>query len=301
MMPTLEHMGRVGAWSGQLAGLPHAQVRRAAAHIEDLGLGALWYGEAFGREAMALGSLILESTEHLIVASGIANIYGRDATAMVNGARSLAESSNDRFVLGIGISHEPLVNRRGHEYSSPYKELNGYLDAMADVETAGPDPAEPIPVLVGALGPRMSLLAAERTQGVHPYFTPVSHTAATRELIGRGTFLAPEQMVIVTNDIAVARARAVRTARTYTRMANYRRMLRSQGLGDDDMDNFSEAFFEAIFAWGDAEACAARVAEHLAAGADHVCVQVLGADDGTFPHAEWELLGPALAELAGTR
>jgi probable F420-dependent oxidoreductase len=299
-MSTLERMGKVGAWTGQLAALPHAQVRRAAAHIEDLGMQALWYGEAFGREAMALGSLILESTESLVAASGIANIYARDATAMVNGARSLAESSNDRFVLGIGISHAPLVNRRGHDYISPYTELAGYLDAMAAAVTAGPDPAEPVPVVVGALGPTMSRLAADRTQGVHPYFTPVSHTEQTRRLIGPDSFLAPEQMVIVTDDIAVARARAVRTARRYTRMDNYRRMLRSQGLDDDDMDNFSEAFFEAIFAWGTPDACAARVAEHLAAGADHVCVQVLGADDSTFPHGDWQLLGPALTELAAT-
>lgn len=296
MMPTLEKMGRVGAWTGQFAALPHGEVRRAIAHIEQLGMPALWYGEAFGREVMALGSLLLESSSRLVVASGIANIYGRDATAMVNGARSLAEASDDRFVLGIGVSHAPLVERRGHEYSTTYRDLEEYLAAMEEVVTGGPDPASPVPVVVGALGPRMSQLAAAKTQGVHPYFTPVSHTARTRKLIG-SSFLAPEQMVILTDDRAAARAIAEQTARLYLRMDNYRRMLKSQGLSDADLDEFSDAVFEAVFAWGTPEACVARVAEHLDAGADHVCVQVLSGDPATFPHQDWASLAPVLLDL----
>ncbi|MCP3974345.1 MAG: TIGR03620 family F420-dependent LLM class oxidoreductase [bacterium] len=297
MMPTLERMGRIGAWTGQFASLAHGDVRHAAAHLESLGIPALWYGEAFGREVMALGSLLLESTSSLVVASGIANIYGRDATAMVNGARSLAEASGDRFVLGIGVSHRPMVQHRGHEYTTTYRDLSMYLEAMAAVTKGGPEPAEPVPVVVGALGPQMSRLAAARAQGVHPYFTPVSHTAQTRLLIG-DSFLAPEQMVILTEDRTEARSIAAETARIYLRMANYRRMLNSQGLSEDDLDNFSDAMFDAVFAWGTPEKCVARAAEHLAAGADHVCVQVLTADKDSFANDEWTRLAPALLELA---
>lgn len=297
-MTVLERMGRVGAWTGQFAALPHGEVREATSHIESIGMRGLWYGEAFGREAMSLGSLLLESSDELVVASGIANIFGRDATAMVNGARSLAEASGDRFVLGIGVSHAPLVNRRGETYEAPYRVLDDYLTAMDEVLTAGPEPGEPVPVVVGALGPQMSGLSARRTDGVHPYFTPVTHTAETRSIIG-DAFLAPEQMVILTNDRAKARAIAASTAEGYLRMTNYRRMLADQGLDDEELDGFGDGLFERVFAWGDAEACVSRVAEHLDAGADHVCVQVLDADTSRFPMAGWAELAPALRELEG--
>lgn len=296
MMPTLQRMGRVGAWTGRFATTPHSEVRAAVAHLEELEVPALWYGEAFGREVMALGSLLLESSTRLVVASGIASIFARDATAMVNGARSLAEASGNRFVLGIGVSHAPMVSRRGEAYVDPYGSLDEYLTAMEAVNTAGPDPSEPLPVVVGALGPKMSTLAARRTQGVHPYFTPVGHTRRTREIVG-DAFLAPEQMVILTTDEAEARAIAGAAAQPYLRMVNYRRMLVGQGFAEDEIDGFSDRLFDAIFGWGDAAACVARVAEHLDAGADHVGVQILGSDLTRFAGDEWTRLAPALAEL----
>ncbi len=167
---------------------------------------------------------------------------------------------------------------------------------MSDVPSIGPDPNESIPVVVGALGPQMCKLSARRTDGVHPYFTPVTHTAETRTLIGEA-FLAPEQMVILSNDRSEARGIAEAMAGRYTRSTNYRRMLNSQGLSDEELDEFSDALFERIFVWGDPEACTARVAEHLDAGADHVCVQVLTADMSRFPIEEWTALTPALREL----
>lgn len=294
-MGVLEGMGRVGVWTAAFAALDHRSVRLAVRHLESVGMRALWYGEATGREVFALGSLLLESTEDLIVASGIANIYARDATAMVNGARSLAEASDDRFVLGVGLSHAPMVQRRGQAYGRPYDTLVDYLDAMASAPTAGPDPTEPVPVVVGALGPRMSQLAASRTQGIHPYFTPVGHTAETRALVGADTFLAPEQMVILTADRAEARELAASTAQIYLRMENYRQMLRSQGFDDEALDHFSDAVFDAVFAWGDVDRCVARVGAHLDAGADHVAVQLLSSE--AFPADGWSQLGPALAEL----
>ena len=297
MMPALERMGRVGVWTSVFAALDHRSVRDGAAHLESLGLRSLWYGEAMGREAFALGSLLLESTRETIVASGIANIYARDATAMVNGARSLAESSGNRFVLGIGVSHAPLVERRGQAYERPYAALVDYLDAMASVTKGGPDPSEPVPVVVGSLGPRMCQLATDRTQGIHPYFTPVAHTAEIRALVGPDTFLVPEQMVILTDNEDEARAIAAANAQRYLAMPNYRRMLNSQGLSDGDLDSFSDAVFEAVFAWGDADACATRVAAHLDAGADHVCVQLLGPDASVLPAEGWSRLAPALLEL----
>ena len=154
-----------------MANLPAPELRRAVADIEAMGFGTIWIGEAIGREALAAAALILSATQRATAATGIANIYVRDATAMMNGARTLAEAWPNRFVLGIGVSHVPLVSERGHQYDKPVPTMRAYLDAMEEAPfrlKSAPTP----PIMLAALGPKMMALARERTAGAHPYFVP---------------------------------------------------------------------------------------------------------------------------------
>ena len=227
-----------------------------------------------------------------MVATGIANIYARDPMAMANGARALAEAYPGRFVLGIGVSHAPSVATRGGSYGKPIESMTAYLDAMAAAAYAAPSPAEPAPLLLAALGPRMLELAAERTDGAHPYFVPVEHTVMARERLGPGAFLAVEQTAVIDTDPTRARDLARGFARRYLALPNYANNLRRLGWSDDDLSgDGSDRLIDAVVAQGSTENVAARVQAHLDAGADHVCVQLRSADPGdTCVDAYRELL-----------
>ena len=277
-----ERIGRVGVWSGLLGSSSAADERAAAAEIERLGFGAIWYSETpTGKEALVHGGILLGATERVLVASGIANIYARDAIATANGAAALAEAHDGRFVLGLGVSHAPAVQRRGHEYGRPVATMREYLDAMASAEPSFPPPPEPAPIVLAALRRRMLELAAERTAGAHPYLTPPEHTERARAILGPDPLLAPEQMVLLETDPARAREIARRTVSYYLDLPNYAANLRELGFGDDDLaGGGSDRLIDAVVAWGDEAAIAARVRDHLDAGADHVCVQPLDATLG---------------------
>jgi len=161
--------GRIGVFAGPLAGQPASVQRDTAREIERLGYGTLWYGEALAREAFAQGAIYLAATERLIVASGIANIWARDAAAMANGGRALAEAWPGRFIMGLGVSHAPLVRVRGHSYDKPYSAMIEYLVALEAAPWRGPEAGLP-PIVLAALGPKMVGLAGERTAGAYPYF-----------------------------------------------------------------------------------------------------------------------------------
>ena len=271
-------MGRIGVWTSLLNDL-HADAERDFARaIERLGFHALWFNEGpASREALSHSALLLAWTERLVVAPGIANIWARDVFAAVNGARLLADASSGRFVLGLGVSHAPAVAARGASYTNPYQHMVDYLDGMANV--AFPDQAEPAPVVLAALGPRMLRLAAERTAGAHPYFVPVEHTRRARQVLGQAPLLAVEQAVVLETDAARARDVARRHTARYLRLPNYVNNLRRLGFGDTDLHEAgSDALVDAVVAWGDEQTVAARVRAHLDAGADHVCIQALTAE-----------------------
>ena len=269
-------MGRVGIWLGVAALHPAELMRREAALIEELGFGAIWYGEAVAREAFALGAILLGATRQITVASGIANIWVRDAAAMTNGARALAEAWPDRFVLGIGVSHPPLVNRRGHRYEQPLTAMREYLDAMERAPYTAPAPAEPAPVVLAALGPKMLELARERSAGAHPYFVTVEHTKRAREILRKEKFLAPEQAVVLAPDRQSARPVGDRYMKTYLALDNYRNNLLRLGWPETDLKApGSDALFDALVGYGPIDRIRKRVEEHLAAGADHVAVSIL--------------------------
>jgi probable F420-dependent oxidoreductase len=291
-------IGRVGIWTFSLELQPSARAQEAAAEIESLGYGALWIPEAMGREALTHAGLLLAGTRRLPVATGIANIWARDAMAMAAAEKTLDEAYPGRFLLGLGVSHAPLVQAmRGHTYEKPLSFMRSYLDAMDAAPFLAAPPSLPPERVIGALAPKMLALAAERTAGAHPYFVPPEHTARARKIMGAGALLAPEQALVLETDADKARAIARAHMSIYLGLPNYLRNLHSLGFGDDDIrDGGSDRLVDAIVAWGDVDALRARVRAHHAAGADHVCVQVLPADPRALPLSEWRELAPALLE-----
>src|SRR5437588_7958841 len=151
------HPGRIGVFAGALSGLPAAVQREVAAEMERLGYGTLWYGESIGRETFVQAAIFLAATSRLVVASGIANIWARDPMAMAAGGRSLVEAWPGRFILGLGVSHAPMVARRGHRYDRPVSAMREYLERMREAAWRGPDVGLP-PIVLAALGPRMVAL-----------------------------------------------------------------------------------------------------------------------------------------------
>lgn len=291
-------LGRIGLWSFGFELQPAAKAQEAAARLEELGWPTLWIPEALGREAFTHAALLLGGTRRLIVASGIANIWARDAMAMANAQRTLVEAFPERFLLGIGVSHAPLVSGvRGHEYAKPLTYMRRYLDAMERAPYLAAPPAAPLRRVIGALHPKMLRLAAERTMGAHPYFVPPEHTARAREIMGPDALLAPEQAVLLETDASRARAIAREHMQTYLGLPNYVTNLLSLGFSEDDVGGGgSDRLVDAIVAWGDLDAVRARVRAHHDAGANHVCLQVLTADPRTLPVREWEDLAAALLD-----
>jgi probable F420-dependent oxidoreductase len=296
-----ERIGRVGVWLGAaLSRAGAAEERAAAAEIEELGYGALWLGAGgAGKDELAHAAVLLAATERLVIATGIANIWAREAFSTAGGAHLLADAYPGRFVLGLGVSHAPQVTARGIDYRRPYQAMVSYLDRMDAATYPGPPPADPAPRVLAALRPRMLELSRDRAGGAHPYFTPVEHTARAREVLGPGPLLAPEVAVVLDTDRDSARATARRfMAEPYLRLPNYLNNLRALGYTDDDFrDGGSDRLVDALVGWGDVDAVRARVTEHLAAGADHVAVQPIGGNlSGAL--AALRELAPALVRSA---
>jgi probable F420-dependent oxidoreductase len=286
-----ERLGRVGVWSGPVVRRPAAEAREVVAEIEELGFRALWYPE--GPEAFSQGGILLAASRKLVLCTGIAHIYARDPQAMANGAAALSEAYPGRFVLGLGVSHRPAVEGRGHDYARPVPAMRAYLDAMDATRIAAPSPAEPTPRVLAALGPLMLRLAAERTQGVHPYFVPPEHTAYAREILGPEPLICVEQTIVLETDEAEGRRLAREFVTPYLGLENYRNNLIRIGIPEDEVD--SDAVADRVVARGSVEDAAARVRAHLEAGADHVCVQVAPSREPGL--AQLRELAPALLEL----
>jgi probable F420-dependent oxidoreductase len=290
--------GRLGVFAGALAGQPAAVQREVVAEIERLGYGTLWYGEAMGREAFSEGAIFLAATAQLVVASGIANIWARDATAMVAGGWALAEAWPGRFILGIGVSHAPMVARRGHSYERPVASMREYLDAMDEVTWRGPEVVTP-PVVLAALGPRMTALAGERAAGTYPYFSTDDHVREQRVQLGSEPFIASDLPVVLASDRAAARAIGNRHLAVYLRTANYvNNLLRLGWLAEDLEAPGSERLFDAIVAWGQLGAIEVRVRARFEAGADQVALNLITSDPGVPYLDELRTLAPLVKALA---
>jgi probable F420-dependent oxidoreductase len=289
-------LGTFGVWTFQLDVLAAARAQETVAELEELGYGAVWYGEAVGREALTKAGLLLAGTKRIVIATGIANIYGRDPITMAAAQKTLFEAYPNRFLLGLGVSHVPLVeNVRGHRYDKPVPTMRAYLDAMDQAPyQAVPPPSKP-PRVLAALGPKMLQLSAERANGAHPYNTTPKHTADARALLGSGPYLCPEQAVILETDSAKARTIARKFLAIYLTLPNYTNNWLRLGFQESDFSNGgSDKLIDAVIAWGDLKSVLNRIREHHSAGADHVCIQVLTDDPKTFPIREYRELSSAI-------
>jgi probable F420-dependent oxidoreductase len=288
-------LGKLGVWVS-MDGMTAAAAAAFAKRIEAWGYAALWIPESRGRNALVHSSWLLANTQRLIVATGIANIYARDPMAMANGQRGLAEQSDGRFLLGIGVSHRPMVQLRGRAYGKPVETMRAYLEAMGEAPYQAPPPREKPLTIVAALGPRMMKLSAELADGAHPYNTTVEHTAEARAILGAGKLLCPEVWVLLETDRAKAHEAAHQALSRYLQLDNYVNSWRRQNFGDSDLaGGGSDRFLDAMVAWGDEGAIGTRIQQYWEAGADHVCIQPITPQGSPQPVDErvLELLAPA--------
>jgi probable F420-dependent oxidoreductase len=294
--PAPARLGPYGLWTFALDRQPWNRAAEAAAEIEAMGWRAIWVPEATNRNAFVNATLLLGATENIAIGTGIAPIHNRDAMASANGQRTLDEAFPNRFVLGLGVSHQWLVEdvRHGH-YPKPLTAMRTYLEQMDAAPFSAFAPTAPSRRVIAALGPKMLALAAEHADGAHPYLTQPEHTAMARQILGPDKLLAPDQKVVLETDPAEARRVARMHLAGYLAQPNYRNSFVRQGFAVDDLDEGgSDRLIDSIVAWGTVEQVTARVRAHTAAGADHVAVQLLPADMGALPLAEYRRLAEAL-------
>lgn len=295
---TTQNLGRIGLWTAAFDFQPMAKAQEAIAQVEEMGFSTVWVPEAVLREPFASTSLLLSATKKMVLATGIASLHARTAQTMNAGWRTVSEAFPDRFLLGIGVSHAPMVMgvHKG-AYDKPYTTMVNYLDAMDNGVFLSPQPSTPPQRVLAALGPKMLKLSAERAAGAHPYFVPVEHTPYAREIMGPDALLAPEQAVVFEADPTKARAIARQHMTTYTRLPNYTNNLKRFGFTEEEIVNQDDRLVDAIVAWGTTDAIVSRIKQHLDSGANHVCVQVLGENPTALPMNEWQELADATSSL----
>ena len=280
----------VGIWSSQLRYSDPSESDDAAAELDELGFTALWIPDVGGPVLEAVGRL-LGATKKTVIATGILNLWMHSAADVAESYAALTDEHGDRFLLGIGVSHAPLIDAgQPGRYRKPLAATTSFLDGL----DSAPRPVPSEGRVLAALGPKMLELSARRARGAHPYLVTPEHTAAARATLGEGPLLLPEQTVILTDSADEAHSIGTDWLRAYLALPNYANNLLRSGFSEDDLAQVSDRLFDAIIAWGDEDAIMRRVAEHHAAGADHVCVQVLLADPTAFPREQWRRIAAAV-------
>ena len=295
-------LGRVGIWTSALDLQPMSKAKEAVIELEELGFRCIWVPEAVLREPFASCGVLLEATKKITMATGIASMYARSAATMNAGWKTLTESFGNRFLLGIGASHEHLVEKlHKTSYDKPYSAMVEYLTAMDNALFFGAAPTVAPRRVLAALGPKMLKLSAEMGIGAHPYFVPVEHTSFARQILGPDALLAPEVAVVFDTIPQTARETARKFMLTYNRLPNYANNLLRLGWKQEDIagpDKMpSDKMVDAIVAWGTLETITDRIKAHLDAGASHVSVQVLVADQTVLPMSQWRELATVLANF----
>ena len=289
----IDYPARIGVWWASDS-WPMSAAQDVAREIEALGFGSLFIPEVGLKDCLVESAAFLAATERLVVGTGIANIHARIAGTTEGGGRTLNALYPGRFVLGLGVSHGPLVeNMLGGTYDKPLATMRGYLDRMAALP-AMIEPGSDRPVrLLAALGPKMIALSGTHADGAHPYLVTPAQTAVTREILGPQKWIVSEQAVVIGGDAAEQMTRAHLHLQIYSGLPNYRNSWLRQGFDESDLvPGGSDRLAAGIVGMGSVEHAAATVTAHLDAGADHVVVQVLG--DG---NPSWDPR-PALRELA---
>jgi probable F420-dependent oxidoreductase len=287
----VSRLGAVGVWAAHLRSRDPGRIRDVATTIEDLGYEVAWVPGGSGGDLLAHVDTALGATGRITVATGILNIWAHDAGEVAAWHAGVRGRHPDRMLLGLGAGHAEHVEN----YRRPLSAMRSYLDAL----DAAPDAVPADERLLAALGPRMLALAAERACGAHPYLVDPGHTLTARAALGPGPLLAPELKVVLDDDPARARAVARAHLASYLELPNYTSNLRRVGYTDDDLaDGGSDRLVDGVVAHGDVAAIVRRAREHVDAGADHICIQVLTADRREVPAEAWRALAPALrAEL----
>ncbi|OMC56708.1 LLM class F420-dependent oxidoreductase [Mycobacterium sp. IS-836] len=282
----------VGIWSSQLRYGDPAESADAAAELDELGFTALWIPDVGGPVFDAVGHL-LAATKSTVIATGILNLWMHSAGDVADSYAALNAEHGERFLLGIGVSHAPLVDAgQPGRYRKPLAATASFLDGL----DAAPSPVPTEARVLAALGPKMLALSASRARGAHPYLVTPEHTAAARAALGEGPLLLPEQTAILCDKAEEARTIGTDWLRAYLALPNYANNLLRSGFSEDDLAQVSDRLFDSIIAWGDEDAIMRRVADHRSAGADHVCVQVLTADPAAFPREQWRRIAVACKE-----
>jgi probable F420-dependent oxidoreductase len=284
-------LGRIGIWARELRSGEESARREAAAQLEELGYGTLWFPGGHGDDSMACARVVLDATQRVTVATGITNIWTEAADGVAADRADLVERYGRRFLLGVGISHRARMDdiRQGM-YDKPFSAMVAYLDEL----DAAPEPPPVDERVIAALGPRMLRLSRDRAAGTHPYLSIPAHTRDAREAVGPDKHVAPEQGVVLETDPARARELARGFVERYLELPNYFRQWLRYGFTEDDLrDGGSDRLVDALIAWGDEDTIAARVQEHLDAGADHVCVQFIHEEDG-LPVEQWRRMAEVL-------
>lgn len=274
----MKQIGRLGVWY-PVDRLDGPGIRQLLDATEDLGYSVLWYPEAMGYESLSIAGFMLAHAKRLNIGSSIANIYARDAFTARCGLRTLSDLYGNRFILGLGVSHVPIVEgTRGHAYDKPVPAMRRYLD---DIYKDQPG-AEDWPIGLAALGPLMLKLAAERTAGALPYNVTPEHTRTAKAVLGPDKWLAVEQKVCLETDPAKARALGRQELKRYMTLTNYRNNWLRMGFTEVDLaDGGSDRFIDAMILWGDAAAIKRGLHAHFDAGATHVCIQPVSAQGDT--------------------
>jgi len=283
-------VGRVGVWAVSRF-MQGPAALDAAAELHELGFGALWLGGASGD--LRLVTDMLGATRRMVVATGSVNVWTEPVGPTAQAYAEVSSAYPDRLLLGIGAGHKHMVERvTGQRYERPYGKVASYLDELDAAQPPVPQEAR----AVAALGPRMLALAGQRARGAHPYLVTPEHTRQAREILGPGPLLAPEQTVVLETDPEKARTVARQVLSFYFVAQNYTNNWLRLGFSPDDFDGVaSDRLVDALVAWGDVDTVLARIDEHLQAGADHVCVQVIDPAGG-IPLAGYRTLGAALAQ-----
>ncbi|MFC5722562.1 LLM class F420-dependent oxidoreductase [Streptomyces gamaensis] len=288
-MAPIQGLGTIGIWTMELRADGPEQlgaVQEAAAELDELGFGSVWIG---GSPSVAQAAHVLEATRNLTVGTSILSIWQHEAADVAAQYGALPPGVRERFVLGLGVSHAKLAA----QYARPYPAMKEYLAALDGAPV--PVPAERR--VLAALGPKMLGLAADRAAGAIPYLVATEHTAQARETLGGEAFLAPELPVVLDTDLSRAREAAREHIDFYLALPNYTNNFVRLGFTEDDFKSGgSDRLLDALFALGDAERVRERVREHVAAGADHVAVQVVvpGGRNLDAVRPKWRELAEAL-------
>ena len=284
---SLPDIGRIGIWSVEMRQGDPGEAADAAAELEDLGYRGIWFPGGVGGDVTGNFSRLLGATREATIASGIINIWKHEPAEIAGWWHGLPADHKARALLGLGVSHGPLI---GESWGKPLAVTRDYVAALTELGVP------PQSQCLAALGPKMLDLSRERTAGAHPYLVTPEHTLAARAILGPGKLLAPEQGVILESDPAMARAIAAEALTIYLRLPNYRNNWLRLGYTEDDIAQVADRLIDGLFAWGGVERIAERVQAHVAAGADHVCLQVI-APQGTpltSQRAAWRSLAEAL-------